>query len=435
MHRVVEPMLTNIRTSERYYLPALLLIGAVCLSACEGPPGDSAQSRPSGSPDAVASFLTKYWQRPLAAQGEAPVHYSAVEASLEPSSCGMCHRAQFDDWKQSLHSRAMGPGIMGQLVNMAPHATDEHQNCLRCHAPLREQAAGLASALAQAKGRIDAVARAPKKERALYEQGLVCAACHMRGHQRYGPSRRDGSAPGRAAALPHNGWISSPAFEDSQFCAACHQFELDDYALNGKLLENTYQEWKTSRYAREGKQCQSCHMPGRRHLWRGIHDPEMVTAGVTIAVRAVEVTPNGVAGTLVIRNTGTGHYFPTYVTPQVIVEAYQEGPGGEIVQGTLQQFVIGRSVTLDLTEERSDTRLAPDEKKSFDYRAPVNPKAAQLVFRVRVEPDAFYTAFYRSLLKDKQAGKGEILLRQALRDSLASQFTIYTNRHLLREKY
>ncbi len=256
----------------------------------------------------------------------------------------------------------------------------------------------------------------------------------MRGYQRYGPPRRDGSTPDPAAALPHDGWISSPAFEDSRFCATCHQFTKDEYALNGKLLENTYEEWKASRYAREGKTCQSCHMPERRHLWRGIHDPEMVKAGVTIAVRAVEVTRNGVAGTLVIKNTGTGHHFPTYVTPQVIVEAYQEGPAGKVIGGTLQQLVIGRSVTLDLSAELADTRIAADEEKSFDYRAPVNPRAAQLVFRVRVEPDAFYTGFYRSLLKDKQAGKGEKLIRQALRDSLASQFTIYTSRHPLRAK-
>ena len=427
-------MFTSERTREQHYLPALLLIGALSLSACEGTPGNPASSRPTGDAGGVENFLAEYWQRPLAAQGKAPAHFSALEASLEPGSCAACHRAQFDDWKQSLHSRAMGPGIMGQLVNMAPNATDEHQDCLRCHAPLQEQAAGLAIALAQATGEVDAAARKASGARALHEQGLVCAACHMRSYQRHGPPRRDGSTPDPAAALPHNGWISSPAFEDSRFCAACHQFETGNYALNGKLLENTYQEWKASRYAREGKQCQSCHMPERRHLWRGIHDSEMVKAGVTIDVRAVEVDQNGVAGTLVIRNTGTGHHFPTYVTPRVIVEAYQEEAAGKIIRETLQQFVIGRSVTLDLSAELADTRIAADAEKSFDYRTPVGPKAAQLVFRVRVEPDAFYTEFYRSLLKDKQAGKGEKLIRQALRDSTASQFTIYTSRHPLQTR-
>src|SRR5439155_14402052 len=30
----------------------------------------------------------------------------------------------------------------------------------------------------------------------------------------------------------------------------------------------------------------SCHMPDRRHLWRGVHHPEMVRSGVTIDASA-----------------------------------------------------------------------------------------------------------------------------------------------------
>ena len=31
---------------------------------------------------------------------------------------------------------------------------------------------------------------------------------------------------------------------DSRFCAACHQFTKDEYALNGKLLQDTHAEWQ-----------------------------------------------------------------------------------------------------------------------------------------------------------------------------------------------
>src|SRR5207249_4863664 len=86
--------------------------------------------------------------------------------------------------------------------------------------------------------------------------------------------------------LPHNGVTRTPAFLRSEFCQSCHQFTPEGFALNGKLLENTYAEWKASRFAREGVQCQDCHMPDRRHLWRGIHDPEMVRSGLTIDASA-----------------------------------------------------------------------------------------------------------------------------------------------------
>ncbi|MBA7466455.1 hypothetical protein ES707_01639 [subsurface metagenome] len=45
--------------------------------------------------------------------------------------------------------------------------------------------------------------------------------------------------------------------------------------------ENTLVEWEQSPAARNGMTCQSCHMPQRRHLWRGIHDPDMVRSGLT----------------------------------------------------------------------------------------------------------------------------------------------------------
>lgn len=403
-----------------------LFLGLVILSlaGCDAP-----RDSESRSPDSNESFLQKHWSRPLQAQGAPPVHFSPLEASLAPRACATCHIAQFNDWKQSRHSLAMGPGIMGQLLNMSPTATEEHQDCIRCHAPLREQADSLVAALTRGQGK---GLRPPEKTGpALHEQGLVCAACHMRGYQRYGPPRKDGSKPEPGAQLPHNGWISNAAFEDSRFCAACHQFTNDGYALNGKLLENTYEEWKASRYAREGKACQSCHMPGRRHQWRGIHDPETVKSGVTIDMTGARVESGTVSAALSIRNTGIGHNFPTYVTPKVVAQAYQEDALGEALQGTLQEHIIGWQVSLDLSQEIADTRIAPDQQALFDYRAPLHRNAVSVVLRVRVEPDAFYTGFYRDLLDGKQAGGGARLIKQALKDSLASAFTLYFHREPL----
>ncbi|MCP4042594.1 MAG: hypothetical protein GY731_11680, partial [Gammaproteobacteria bacterium] len=339
---------------------------------------------------------------------------------------------QFEDWKNSLHSHAMGPGIMGQLVEMAPEAFAEHQGCIRCHAPLKEQALTLSSALKGEKVDIAKTHAWQNSQRPLHTHGLVCSACHLRGYEVHGPPRQDGTVPSENdGAIPHNGWQSSSAFEDSRFCAACHQFQPDEYALNGKLLENTYEEWKASRYAREGQTCQSCHMPERRHLWRGIHDPETTKNGVDIRLATPNQQGDMVVAQLTIANTGTGHYFPTYVTPKIVVEGYQEDAAGNILADTLYQTIIGRQVSLDLSEEIADTRIAPDEVVSIDYRMPKHTKAATLVFQVRVEPDAFYTEFYRALLEGGFTDKGEALIRQALTDSLASIYTLYSIRKSL----
>ncbi len=379
---------------------------------------------PGAGQDAVQAFLDRHWSRPLAAQGPVPAGFGALEADLDPDACGRCHVQQFADWNTSLHAKAMGPGVLGQLLDLAPEASEEHQACLRCHAPLAEQASSLSAAIARPRA-----ARGPEQA---HERGLTCAGCHVRRHERFGPPRRDASAAGAGkAGLPHGGWTASVAFEDSRFCAACHQFGEGDYALNGKFLENTYEEWKASRYSREGKSCQSCHMPQRRHLWRGVHDEQMMRTSVTVTAAAPVVAGGTVAAALTVRNTGTGHRFPTYVTPQVIAEIYQSGANGEMLPGTRRRHVIARLVTLDLSREIADTRLAPDEEATLSYRAPLHPRAAFLVYRMRVAPDAFYTEFFKSLLAGGPPARGAKMLRAALANSRRTNFAFFEERRAL----
>ncbi|OQW95404.1 MAG: hypothetical protein BWK79_02595 [Beggiatoa sp. IS2] len=379
------------------------------------------QSTETFSTQQKRDFLEHYWSRPLDPQGNPPPPFNSIETALNPATCGNCHPTQWTDWQKSLHRRAMGAGILGQLVNLPTEATEEHQVCLRCHAPLNEQAKSLMTLLSHNT--------VNNMETPLHEQGVMCAVCHLREFQWYGPPRQDGSQPnGDLTQFPHNAWQSHPAFSDSQFCAACHQFKQDEYTLNGKLLENTYQEWQQSRYQKEGITCQKCHLPQRRHLWRGIHDPDMTKTGIDIQVQNFKISTTHISAELSIKNSGTGHYFPTYVTPKVIVQGYQENQQGQPLSHTLQQYVIHRQVTIDLSEEISDTRLAPDEQLSFYYYAQIDSKATALIFYIRVEPDAFYTEFYQTLLEQKLAGMGQQLIEQAFKDSQKSMYTLYLNK-------
>ncbi|MBS0336173.1 MAG: hypothetical protein JSS40_05065 [Proteobacteria bacterium] len=372
---------------------------------------------------AIDGFLGRHWQRPIGPQGPVPAGFGTAGHALDPEACGACHAGQFSDWKASLHSRAMGPGVLGQLVDMAPEAREEHQACIRCHAPLSEQATSLSEAIA------DKTAHARP---GAHERGLTCAGCHVRQHIRFGPPRRDGSAPlATDTGLPHGGWSASAAFEDSKFCAACHQFGEGDFALNGKYLENTYEEWKASRYAKEGRACQSCHMPDRRHLWRGVHDEPTMRGGVTMRASDPVRAGPAIQASLEVRNTGTGHRFPTYVTPKVIAEIFQSDRAGKMLRGTLRQYVIARVVSADLSTEISDTRLAPDEAATFDYLETIHPNAVSLTYRMRVEPDAFYAGLFESLLAGGPAVRGEKMIRTALAASLRSGFTFNEERRPL----
>ncbi len=397
-------------------LAAIVLLFA--LMGCD--PSAALGSQPASSD--IAAFLARHWQRPLAANGPAPGNFSALEASLSPAACGACHPRQFADWRSALHSHAMSPGLLGQLQAMGPGARDQHQACLQCHAPLAEQEDQLVKSLTA--GRM----LPPLADGASAADGLTCAGCHVRDNRRFGPPRSNGTVPAADAQLPHDGWQATPAFEDSRFCAACHQFAPGGPGLNGKPFENTYEEWRKSRYARAGVSCQSCHMPQRRHLWRGIHDPKMVRSGLTIDAALVPAAAGRVAAELSVANTGVGHDFPTYVTPKVEVEIAQLDRHGEVIPATVLRRLISRDVSLDLTVERADTRLRPGELRRYRYDRARDRRAAAVLLRIRVFPDAFYAEFYRATLDDPSFRTGRAAIRAALERAQASAYQLYDAR-------
>jgi hypothetical protein len=126
--------------------------------------------------------------------------------------------------------------------------------CSSCHAPL-----------AVATGEI------PGGEATfLTDDGVSCDACHTAkrvrevhgggganaslviddGETRYGPLADP--APTEAHESGH-----SEVHGRAEFCSACHTLT---HPHNGLVIENTYEEWKESPYAKAGIQCQDCHM-------------------------------------------------------------------------------------------------------------------------------------------------------------------------------
>jgi hypothetical protein len=368
--------------------------------------------------DNLDELLASYWQRPIPLQGPTPEGLPPAENSLQPSACGTCHAEQYADWQTSIHSGAYSPGLSGQLVNWETEWYQSVRDCLVCHAPLSEQSAQVPDTLGNLMPN-------PVFDGALQSHGLVCAACHVRGWRRYGPPRRDGSVADSPPGSPHGGVKRSPFFEDSRFCSGCHQFAAP--APNGKSLQNTYNEWKDSRYSAEGVSCQGCHMPDRRHLWRGVHDSTMVRSGVTIELsKRVGSREDRRAVELRITNSGTGHRFPTYVTPEVRVRIELLDVDGRVIDGAGVESVIRRRVEArsGVWVELSDTRIPPDS--SFAVMAEVGDPAARLVRgMVTVYPDAFYQGTFAGMLSGALSDTSRALISEAHRRTRSSSFKIF----------
>jgi len=373
--------------------------------------------------DATAQFLARYWARPLAPQGEPPPEFSNLEASLAPESCGACHPEQYADWRTSLHSHSIGPGILWQFRVLSQ---DESNSCLRCHAPLAEQKALMA--LQQGW------TNAPKSPAPAYVSsdlhlhGLVCAACHVRRHQRYGPpvdalGAQSAQNPAPATRQPHDGFIAEQAFQDSRFCATCHQFPPQGRSLAGKLVENTYEEWRTSPAAGQGLACQNCHMPGKRHLWRGIHDRVMVDNSLRRELIVKRISASRLAVQAIITAPGVGHYFPTYVVPKVTVSLQLRNSAGT---REIARHVIGRTVSVDMDRELSDTRIPPGGKSVVTAEISVPPGENYIEMRMDIAPAEHYVRMFESMLKrnPKMDPTTQSLLREAIQKAEATAYRL-----------
>ena len=125
-------------------------------------------------------------------------------------------------------------------------------------------------------------------------------------------------------------------------------------------------------------------MPDRRHLWRGIHDPDMVASGLT-----PRFTADARRARFELTNSGIGHAFPTYVTPKAAMNAVALDAQGRPRPETAVSHVIQRRVVSenDTWIEKSDTRLLPGETAALDIPW---GDARRVRIWLEVHPDDFY---------------------------------------------
>ena len=391
---------------------SLALATTLILAACQDEPAArSPLAAESERVRTLGAFLISHWSLPVALQGEPPAAFSEAEASLEPAVCGACHPKQHAEWRTSLHAGAYSPGFAGQLIEGVLATPAEVRACQTCHAPLGEQQPNTATG-----------EREPAFEPALRAQGIVCASCHVRKHRYFGPPRRAGLAPLPEPA-PHGGFEVREEYVESRFCASCHQF-FDDPGVNGKPIENTFVEWQQSPQAAAGRQCQSCHMPDRAHLWRGIHDPNMVRSAVDVDLISQDLSGDTLEAALVLLNRDVGHAFPSYVTPRVRLELVQVDAAGRELDDTRLEASIGRQVDFETNTELFDTRVLPGESVKLEYGLARAAAAVALVGRVTVDPDFHYRGVFDVLLTTLEDVDARAQISEARRRIATSAYVL-----------
>ncbi|MDR1889612.1 MAG: hypothetical protein LBQ81_09595 [Zoogloeaceae bacterium] len=199
------------------------------------------------------------------------VNWRAVPGSR---FCGECHLKETLEWATSMHAISDLDLIYDSTVLENTDATEAGKAhgmekgrwCEACHNPLGT----LAGAVTPANS---------VQETETMEEGTSCVVCHAVNHAepqvgngalevdingifRYGHPALIAAAPSRHAR-DMRARREQPLMGDSALCGACHT-EIRPTAVSGATpplnLQDTYEEWRHSPYARAGIQCQDCHM-------------------------------------------------------------------------------------------------------------------------------------------------------------------------------
>lgn len=192
--------------------------------------------------------------------------WEAVEKKYKhfenPQVCGGCHPEFFDEWKDSKHSKSFTNNIFQGMYKQAISDLKDNQNikndvnkCILCHSPSAFFAGDIPPT--------------PDEDK-LAERGVMCDFCHTvegikdalphNGNfiNNNGPGIDPKRGPWKDAKSPYHQTIYSELHTKSEFCGTCHNHKNS----NEVWVQETYNEWKNSAWAKEGYQCQDCHMMG-----------------------------------------------------------------------------------------------------------------------------------------------------------------------------
>ena len=321
------------------------------------------------------------------------IPYQKVPAglnSLKAKECGRCHKAIYEEWKSSIHAHA----YQDPFFQAYWKKDDNSWVCLNCHSPLENQQPTLIQEIP--RGRVERAVQIPNRhyDPEFQNEGVTCAVCHVKDGVIHGPY--DDSA------APHPVQFD-PKFRTKQICYRCHNVVSGPFQFYNVGPCGTYAEYEGEFFMKEkGMICQSCHMPevtrpvaqggpirsGRRHLWRGGHDPDMIKRAVAVQVIADPPQPQPgerVTFTLTLINAGAGHKLPTgdpdrHFTVEFLVKDEEQ----RVIQhqaDTMGRWILWQPVIWEVY----DNRLLPLASRDYEftYEVPEDAKNWKVQTRIR----------------------------------------------------
>lgn len=341
------------------------------------------------------AFLTYRMARPMnifvvGHAFERPIPITSIPSglgSLSATECGECHAEIYAEWSTSMHARAWTDPYY--QIDFAFDGSQ--QICLNCHTPLQSQQENLVLGFRDAEKFKPILAPNEAFNRDLQAEGVTCAVCHVKGDTIVGPH-------GDTRA-PHPTRRDEGMTDGFGACTRCH-------VVSGNRWDTFYRipPCGTVAEIEEGgpaiPNCSGCHMPavvrptgdggvprpGRKHLWKGGHDPATVRQAVDVKLEILDAKGGpGRRAAITLTNVGADHYLPTGTPDRhLTVEFRLKSDDGEILKiqrHVLKRTILWRPFVVDLW----DTRLSKAERRTyvFDFQTGTAPPPAALEVVVR----------------------------------------------------
>lgn len=128
---------------------------------------------------------------------ERPISTAKIPEPLETLSakeCAGCHREIYDEWSTTIHSKAWTDPYFRADFKF----DGSPQICLNCHTPLDRQQENLVLGFRDDEKWDPILAPNPDFDHDLQQEGVTCAACHVKEGAILGPSGGDGAPPTRS---------------------------------------------------------------------------------------------------------------------------------------------------------------------------------------------------------------------------------------------
>ncbi len=324
----------------------------------------------------------------------------------DPEACKACHAGVYEEWTESMHSRAHHDNdpIYGNMraLRMKKQGEQVANQCVKCHNPRSP------SAPDEPAGKV----------------GISCAACHQvkAVHLEQGKVgvetlvydtdgvMHSGRELPRDASPVHALGAPLAAMQDGQtLCLSCHNATKTP---TGAPACTTGPEFKSSALSKgdEGQTCVSCHMPEvegaagavgrqekhRSHKFLGPHrawyqdDKSILTQAVdmdaeikgntlhvSLKNKSVHAFPSGFPGRMVVVKVVGLDEHNNVAWENFTENAMKESP--ESVLNKVYHDKEGKPVAAPFAEKMvRDNRLKADESRSLEYVVPDNVKAFKI---------------------------------------------------------